>query len=419
MSSSDDVTLKRYCTISGRIPKIYADKLKNIDISEPYSERLLEYCKWEDYRKKNAYHNCIAKGSDFYLSVKTKYTLNDLKNAIRNFTENDTEYPWHIAQMNEKYKEMKTNNLSIEEKKGCALALSYYTGFKGNSDRSSRNTNVLIRGQNLFTKIEKWNDGKQFYPVLYFLTKALANLPFYWGYTVRCVDTNKEILKKYEPGTVITWLQFSSSKIGKEPAPGFSGRNTWFHIYSFSSREISQFSIYSTEKEALYSPFSHFLVFKKEYKNDKTIIYMRQIEIGLYINNIIWTDDNILNSNWENKDLMEKAYSIKRDLKIIPKITTECALSFLKSFKPFIMGKTVKYKVITDMNRSNEKESHNAGARLVKYMQDHNFYNIEIMIFTSSSEDAKKELKKLGVKMNNYIKVTTSPSEALQFLISE
>ena len=419
MSSSDDVTLKRYCTISGKIPKIYADKLKNYDISDPYTERFLEYCKWEDYRKKNAYHNCIAKGSDYYLSVKTKYTLDDLKNAIRNFAENDVEYPWHISQMNEKYKEMKTNILSIEEKKGCALALSYYTGFKGNSDRSSRNTNVLIRGQNLFTKIEKWNDGKQFYPVLFFLTKALANLPFYWGYTVRCVDTNKEILKRYEPGTVITWLQFSSSKIGKEPAPGFSGRNTWFHIYSFSSREISQFSIYSTEKEALYSPFSHFLVFKKEYKNDKTIIYMRQIEIGLYINNIIWTDDNILNSNWENKDLMEKAYSIKRDLKIIPKISTECALSFLKSFKPFIMGKTVKYKVITDMNRSNEKESHNAGARLVKYMQDHNFYNIEIMIFTSSSEVAKKELRKLGVKMNNYIKVTTSPSEALQFLISE
>ena len=419
MSSSDDVTLKRYCTISGKIPKIYADKLKNYDISDPYTERFLEYCKWEDYRKKNAYHNCIAKGSDYYLSVKTKYTLDDLKNAIRNFTENDVEYPWHISQMNEKYKEMKTNILSIEEKKGCALALSYYTGFKGNSDRSSRNTNVLIRGQNLFTKIEKWNDGKQFYPVLYFLTKALANLPFYWGYTVRCVDTNKEILKRYEPGTVVTWLQFSSSKIGREPAPGFSGRNTWFHIYSFSSREISQFSIYSTEKEALYSPFSHFLVFKKEYRNDKTMIYMRQIEIGLYINNIIWTDDNILNSNWENKDLMEKAYSIKRDLKIIPKISTECALSFLKSFKPFIMGKTVKYKVITDMNRSNEKESHNAGARLVKYMQDHNFYNIEIMIFTSSSEVAKKELKKLGVKMNNYIKVTTSPSEALQFLISE
>ena len=98
---------------------------------------------------------------------------------------------------------------------------------------------------------------------------------------------------------------------------------------------------------------------------------MRQIEIGLYINNIVWVDDNILNSNWENKGLMEKAYSIKRDLKIIPKISTECALGFMKSFKPFMLGGQVKYKVISDMNRSNESEAHNAGARLVKSPQSH------------------------------------------------
>ena len=167
------------------------------------------------------------------------------------------------------------------------MVLSYYTGKKDNSDRSSRNESILIRGQNLFTKVEKWNDGKMFYPVLYYLSKALANLPFYWGYTVRCVDMTNDCLSDYQPGTVITWLQFSSSKIGKEPAPYFSKRNTWFFIYSFSSREISQFSIYSTEKEALYSPFSHFLIFKKEYDSikKKTKIYMRQIEIGLYINN--------------------------------------------------------------------------------------------------------------------------------------
>ena len=220
----------------------------------------------------------------------------------------------------------------------------------------------------------------------------------------------------YEPGTVVTWLQFSSSKIGKEPAPYFKKRNTWFHIYSFSSREISKFSEYTSEKEALYSPFSHFLVFKKEYKDKKLNIYMRQIEIGLYINNIVWVDDNILNSNWENKGLMEKAYSIKRDLKIIPKISTECALGFMKSFKPFMLDGTVKYKVISDMNRSNESEAHNAGARLVKYMQDNNFYNTEIMIFTSSTDKALKELKRLGVNMNGYIKVTTSSYEALQYL---
>ena len=416
---SSDETLKRYYTISGKIPPDYAERLKNYDISDPNSEKLLEYCKWENYRSKNSYHNCIVKDSDFYLSVEKRYTLDDLKASLKHFTkESPDEYDWHIDKMNKYYKNMKSNNLSTDEKKACALVLSYYTGKKDNSDRSSRNTNILIRGQNAFTKINKWNDGKLFYPVIYYLSKALANLPFYWGYTVRCVDADQDIISKYEPGTVITWLQFSSSKIGKAPAPAFSGRNTWFHIYSFTSREISQFSVYSNEKEALYSPFSHFLVFKKEVEGEKTMIYMRQIEIGLYINNIVWVDDNILNSNWENKGLMEKAYSIKRDLKIIPKITTECALAFMKSFKPFIVDGTVKYKIISDMNRSNESEPHNAGARLVKYMQDNDFYNIEIMIFTSSTEKAKQELRRLGVNMNSYVKVTTSSNEALQFLIS-
>ena len=416
-----DQTLKRYYTVSGKIPSNYAQRLKSASISDPNTEKILEYCIWEDYRQKNSYQNCIAKDSDFYLSLENKYNLEDLKRSIKHFTSNDSsEYPWHIKMMNKNYKNMKTSNLSEDEKKACALVLSYYTGKKDNSDRSSRNESILIRGQNLFTKVEKWDDGKLFYPVLYYISKALANLPFYWGYTVRCVDMTNDCLCDYEPGTVITWLQFSSSKIGNKPAPYFSKRNTWFYIYSFSSREISQFSIYTEEKEALYSPFSHFLIFKKEYdaKNKVNRIYMRQIEIGLYINNIVWVDDNILNANWENKGLMEKAYSIKKNLKIIPKITTECALAFMKSFKPFIIGGKVKYKIISDMNRSNESEPHNAGARLVKYMQDNNFNNIEIMIFTSSTENAKKELKKLGVNMNSYVKITTSSYEALQYLTS-
>ena len=421
MTITDDETLKRYYTVSGKIPWNYAQSLQYSDISDPNTEKILEYCVWEDYRQKNSYKNCIAKDSDFYLSIENKYNLEDLQRSIKHFTSSDKkEYPWHLDMMNKNYKKMLTNKLSIDEKKACALVLSYYTGKKDNSDRSSRNESILIRGQNLFTKVEKWNDGKMFYPVLYYLSKALANLPFYWGYTVRCVDMTPECLSDYEPGTVITWLQFSSSKIGKEPAPYFSKRNTWFYIYSFSSREISQFSIYSSEKEALYSPFSHFLIFKKEYDANKkrAKIYMRQIEIGLYINNIVWVDDNILNANWENKGLMEKAYSIKKNLKIIPKITTECALAFMKSFKPFIIGGTVKYKIISDMNRTNESEPHNAGARLVKYMQDNNFNNIEIMIFTSSTEKAKTELKKLGVNMNDYIKVTTSSFDAIQYLTS-
>ena len=411
-------SIELYTILSGHIAEEYIYKLNSYEISDPYSESVLEYCKWEDYRNLPEYKNSIVKNSDYYRTVTTQYDLSDLKNAIKEFT-SSKQYYWHIEQMNENWEKMDNSRLSEEEKKACALVLSYYTGFKDNSDRSSRNVSVLMRGLNSEEITKKWNDGEHFYPVTYYLTKAISSLPFYWGYTLRCVHLTKKQAFSYQPGTVVTWMQWSSSKIGKKPADYFAQRNTWFYIYSFSSREISQFSVYSDEKEALYPPFSHFLVFKNEIRNKRHHIYMRQIEIGLYPNNIIWVDDNILNSDWENKHLMEIAYYNSKILKIIPKISTETALSFVKSFKSFINSKATKYKIMSDMTRYNEKPSKNAGARIVKYLQDCGFNDLDIMIFTSNENVAKTELRNLNVKMNNKIKITTSSNDAIQFLISE
>ena len=203
--------------------------------------------------------------------------------------------------MEKNYGKINTDKLTTDEKKAAALVFSYYTGLKDNSDRTSKNTNVLIRGENSLKKIQNWKDGEYFYPVIYFITKALSSLPFYWGETIRCIQLNKKTAFSYQPGVVVTWLNFSSSTIGSNPAEFYKDRNSYFHIYSFSSRDISQFSQYHSEKEALYPPFSHFLVFKNEINGNHHHIYMRQIEIGLYPKNIIWVDDNILNKNWENK----------------------------------------------------------------------------------------------------------------------
>jgi len=418
IDKEQEESIELYTIISGRIQEDYISLLNNYNISDPNSEKVLEYCQWEDYRNLSEYKNSIVKNSDYYRIVASSYNLNDLENSISKFT-TSKQYYWHLEQMNKNWKKMKNERLSENEKKACALVLSYYTGYKDNSDRSSRNVSVLIRGLNCSDIVKKWNDGEHFYPVIYYLTKAISCLPFYWGHTLRCVNLTKKQALSYQPGTVVTWMQWSSSKIGKKPAGCFAKRNTWFYIYSFSSREISQFSVYSDEKEALYPPFSHFLVFKNEIRNNRHHIYMRQIEIGLYPNNIIWVDDNILNSDWENKSLMEVAYYNSKILKIIPKISTETAMAFIKSFKSFINSKTTNYKIMSDMTRKNEEPSKNAGARFVKYLQDEGFNNLEIMIFTSSTESAKNELKKLNVKMNNNIKVTTSTNDAVQFLISD
>ena len=97
------------------------------------------------------------------------------------------------------------------------------------------------------------------------------------------------------------------------------------------------------------------------------MIYMRQIEIGLYINNIIWADDNILNSNWENKGLMEKAYSIKRDLKMFNYFfnhinNKEKSRFQYEEFLDFENFNTVQNKKISGELKSNNKENENANS---------------------------------------------------------
>ena len=99
---SQETAINRFTTISGRIPKEYTYILGKFDISNPRSEIILKYCKWEDYRKKNSYQNCIVKDSDYYLSVTTQYSLGDLQKAVENFSQDNKAYQWHIDQMNQK-----------------------------------------------------------------------------------------------------------------------------------------------------------------------------------------------------------------------------------------------------------------------------------------------------------------------------
>lgn len=102
-----------------------------------------------------------------------------------------------------------------------------------------------MRSNNSLIKIENWKDKEMVYPIIYYLNKALFNLPMYWGKVVRCVEMKKEALDVYKPGNIITWIQFSS--ICKGDAPNteyFRERNVWFIIYSLTGRDISDFSEY-------------------------------------------------------------------------------------------------------------------------------------------------------------------------------
>lgn len=50
--------------------------------------------------------------------------------------------------------------------------------------------------------------------------------------------------------------------------------------------------------EVLFKPFSHFLVLKKERKDDTLHIYMREISVGQSSLNVLWVDDKIFTPEW-------------------------------------------------------------------------------------------------------------------------
>ena len=88
---------------------------------------------------------------------------------------------------------------------------------------------------------------------------------------------------------------------------------------------------------------------------------------------------------------MERAVLKEPLLNIIPKISTEAALAFIKS-QLCRNRKANEFRIISDMTRKNEKPSHNAGARFVRQLLPI-YNNLKILIFTSNKAKGEEYLK--------------------------
>jgi hypothetical protein len=312
--------------------------------------------------------------------------------------------------------------LSQDDAQGAAFALSFYTGTK--SEAVSRGASLVARqanGEVIEKEIKE--EMSEAAVILFYLVKALSHIPYYWGYVTRACQLTDDELKLYMPGCLVTWIQFSSSKRGKEVAGGFdfAHRNTFFKIYSLTGRPIGQFSNFGDEEdEVLFLPHSTFFVFKHEagFHGTQHTIYMRQVELGLSKWSVLWVDDRIFVKNWENKAHMESAAAraLNMNVHFIPKSSTDSALSFLRS--PF--GQRLKnqntFRIVTDMNRENERPVHNAGARLIKAVREMGFRN-ECLVFTSDQRKAEKILQsELSSREQQYVTVSDVADDLRNFV---
>jgi hypothetical protein len=225
---------------------------------------------------------------------------------------------------------------------------------------------------------------------------------------VRYITLSDDSAAVYEPGSVITWMQFSSARKGSEAASSFRDRNCKFIIWSIKGRHITRFSNYAEkEDEVLFMPFTRLLVIKREHSDGHYVIHLREVELGLTTKGLplLWVDDNIL----PMKEMMQEAMiKAGRDIKYILKPSTHLALAFLESWFGLQVRKNGHFRVISDMNRPEEPESAHAGAILAREIWAREIC-VPIMIFTS---DASGGLSKVGEKAPNLTaRVLTSPEK--------
>ena len=302
--------------------------------------------------------------------------------------------------------------VALEDAQCCVFALSFYTG--SGSNQASRGASLQVRKGNMMMI----NEGEvseylaKYNHIIYFLSMALRNLPYYWGYCVRYITLNDDIAAIYEPGSVITWMQFSSAKKGSEAASSFADRNCKFIIWSIKGRHIARFSNYGeAEDEVLFTPFTRLLVIKRERFDGHHVIHLREVELGLTTKGLplLWVDDNILGEQFEMKEMMQEAMvKAGREIKYILKPSTHLALAFLESWFGQQVRKNGQFRVISDMGRPEEPEGTHAGALLAREIWGLKL-SVPIMIFTS---DASAGLSKVGEKAPKVTaRMLTSPEK--------
>ncbi len=182
----------------------------------------------------------------------------------------------HYATCQRSYQYFVEKGIDNDEALAYAFAISFYTGT--HSETLNQSAALMVQNRNASNDAEIIKVDNQAAVIMYYLIRGLSHINFYWGFVTRCVQLSANELDNYQPGSLITWLQFSSSNKGFEAPDWFKDRDTIFHIYSLTGRSIQKFSnCAEDEDEILFLPQSSFLVCHVEAVQKKTRIYLRQV----------------------------------------------------------------------------------------------------------------------------------------------
>ena len=277
-----------YVQLVGRIPD-YTKKASHKEFQsekvENYIDQAILYQNVTQLRQKRDEYAVVE--DDFgttlteMLSDRKKPSYESLVAACRKFDAEDV-IQIHLLTSETSYKHFLNKGIVENEARAYAFAIAFYTG--AYSEMVNINANLFARRwqRNKATNAENVEVDGNAALIMYYLIKGLSHIEFFWGISERYVKMTEKDLKDYQPGEILTWLQFSSSNkvIDKDSKhlQWFKERNTKFVIASLTGRSIRQFSnCAQDEDEVLFLPHSTFLVCRREYTNWKYTIYLRQV----------------------------------------------------------------------------------------------------------------------------------------------
>ena len=256
---------------------------------------------------------------------------------------------------------------------------------------------------------------KEIFTINSYFLKGLNFLPIYWGFCIRCLNLSPEEMVQYSPGNIVTWFQFSSSTKGLVPHSGFTDRSCQLIIYSITGREVSDISKFSNEKEVIFLPFSQFLVFKSEIYYGKPTFYLRQIELGIGKNNVLWVDENIFDTQFGYKKFIESTLAHNPLIRFILKTSNNAALPYLESLWGEYQKKdTNSFRIICNDYCKNDICHEGAGVRMLNYAISLGF-TCKMMIYSYNIELTWHNLQSDNI-IDKGIIVTNDPQDVLNFI---
>jgi len=199
------------------------------------------------------------------------------------------------------------------------------------------------------------------------------------------------------------------------PYEEFTNRNAQFIIYSITGREVHNISKFKKEKEVIFLPFSQFLVFKSEFYYGKPTFHLRQIELGIGKNNVLWVDENIFDTQFGYKQFMETTLSFNPLIRFILKTSGNAAQAYLESLwgdyqKSYIMG----FRIICNDYCKTDPYPEGAGVRMLNIAISLGF-TCKMMIFSYNIALTWSYLQDLGISDRGII-VTNSQQDVVNFI---